>query len=44
MMAVPKSSLQKRGRFYYLHYFDNGVKRRVSLRTGSRELAKEYQR
>ncbi len=43
-MAIPKSSIKKRGKVLYLHYSENGVRRRVSLHTGSLEIAKEKQR
>lgn len=43
-MAIPKSSLKKRGKVFYLHFFENGVRKRISLRTDSFETAKEQQR
>lgn len=43
-MAIPKSSLKKRNGIYYLHYFENGVRKRVSLNTDSLRLAQDKQR
>lgn len=43
-MAIPKSSIKKHGRTYYLHFSENGIRKRVSLNTGSLETAKERQR
>ena len=43
-MAIPKSSLKKRNGTYYLHYFENGVRKRLSLRTNSYRLAQDRQR
>ena len=43
-MAIPKSSIKKRNGIYYLHYFENGVRKRMSLRTNSFRLAQEKQR
>ena len=40
-MAIPKSSIKKRGKVFYLHYSENGVRKRVSLHTSSLEAAKE---
>ena len=43
-MAIPKSSLKKRSGIYYLHYFENGMRKRMSLHTNSYRLAQEKQR
>lgn len=43
-MAIPKSSLKKRGNFFHLHYSERGARRRVSLHTKSLVVAKERQR
>jgi len=43
-MATPRSSLKKRGRVFYLHFSENGARRRVSLHTDSLQVAKERQR
>ena len=43
-MAIPKSSLKKRNDIYYLHYFEHGVRNRVSLETDSLRLAQDKQR
>lgn len=43
-MAIPKSSIRKRGRIFLLDYSENGVRRRVSLRTASLAVARERQR
>lgn len=43
-MVNPKSTLKKRGEVYYLHYFENGVRKRLSLGTDSLRIAQEKQR
>lgn len=43
-MASLNSYLKKRGRTYYLHYFENGVRQRLSLGTEDVQVAKEKQR
>ena len=43
-MVNPKSTLKKRGEVYYLHYFENGVRKRKSLGTDSLRIAEEKQR
>jgi integrase len=43
-MAVQRSSLKKRGQVFYLHFFENGSRKRVSLHTDSLPAAKERQR
>ncbi len=43
-MVNPKSTIKKRGEVHYLHYFENGVRKRLSLGTGSLRIAKEKQR
>ena len=43
-MAIPKSSIKKRGKVFYLRYSENGQRKRVSLQTDSLEEAKEKQR
>lgn len=43
-MAIPKSTLKERNGVYYLHYFERGVRKRVSLETGSLRLAQDKQR
>lgn len=43
-MAIPKSSLKKRGNVFYLHFFENGVRNRISLQTDSIQTAKDRQR
>jgi len=43
-MAIPKSSIKKRGKVFYLRFSENGVRRRISLHTESLEAAKELQR
>ena len=43
-MAIPKSSLKKRNGVYYLHYFERGARKRVSLETDSLRLAQDKQR
>ena len=43
-MAIPRSSIKKRGKIFYLRFSENGVRRRVSLHTDSLETAKERQR
>ena len=40
-MAIPKSSIKKRGKVFYLRFSENGVRKRVSLHTDSFEAAKE---
>ena len=44
VMAIPKSSIKKRGRVFYLHFSENRTRRRVSLHTDSIAVAKERQR
>lgn len=43
-MATRKSSIKKRGSVFYLRYSEKGVRKRVSLHTGSLQEAKEMQR
>lgn len=43
-MVNPKSTLKKRGEVYYLHYFENGVRKRLSLGTDSLRIAEEKRR
>lgn len=43
-MAIPKSSIKKRGRVFYLRFSENGMRKRISLHTDSLEAAKEQQR
>ncbi len=43
-MAIPKSSLKKRNGIYYLHYIENGVRKRLSLHTNSLRFAQDKQR
>ncbi|MCC6486209.1 MAG: tyrosine-type recombinase/integrase [Candidatus Hydrogenedentes bacterium] len=43
-MASLNSYLKQRGRTYYLHYFENGVRQRLSLGTEDVQVAKEKQR
>lgn len=43
-MANRRTSLKKRGKVYYLHYFENGLRKRVSLGTDSYRIAQEKQR
>jgi integrase len=43
-MATPKSSIKKRGSVFYLRYSEKGLRKRVSLHTGSLQEAKEMQR
>ena len=43
-MAIPKSSIKKRGKVFYLRFSENGVRKRVSLHTDSFEAAKELRR
>jgi hypothetical protein len=43
-MAIPRSSIKKRGRVFYLHFSENRARRRVSLHTDSLGVAKERQR
>ena len=43
-MAVPKSSIKKRGKVFYLRFSENGARKRISLHTDSVEEAKELQR
>ena len=43
-MAIPRSSIKKRGKVYYLRFCENGVRKRVSLHSDSFEVAKERQR
>lgn len=43
-MAIPKSSIKRRGKVYYLRFSEGGVRRRVSLHTDSLPVARELQR
>lgn len=43
-MVNPKSTLRKRKEVYYLHYFEHGVRKRLSLGTDSLRIAQEKQR
>ena len=43
-MAIPKSTIKKRGRVFYLRFSENGVRKRISLHTDVLEVAKERQR
>jgi aspartate carbamoyltransferase catalytic subunit len=43
-MATSELSLKKRGRVFYLHFFESATRKRVSLHTNSRQAAKERQR
>ncbi len=43
-MAIPRSSIKRRGKVFYLRFSENGVRKRVSLHTDSPEVAKEQQR
>ncbi len=43
-MAIPKSSIKRRGKVFYLRFSENGVRERISLHTESLEAAKERQR
>ncbi len=43
-MQVPKTFLKRRGSVYYLHYFENGVRQRMSLKTSVLQIAREKQR
>ena len=43
-MAIPKSSIKRRGEIYCPHLSENGVRKRISLHTNSREVAKDRQR
>lgn len=43
-MARLNSYLKKRGRTYYLHYFENGVRQRLNLGTEDAQIAKKKQR
>ena len=43
-MAVPKSSIKTRGKTFYLHFSENGARKRIRLRTDSPEEARELQR
>lgn len=44
VMVNPKSTLKKRKEVYYLHYFENGERKHVSLGTSSLRIAQEKQR
>jgi len=43
-MAIPKSTIKKRGKVFYLRFSENGVRKRISLHTDVLEIAKERQR
>lgn len=43
-MGSLNSYLKKRGHTYYLHYFENGLRQRLSLGTSDIQVAKEKQR
>jgi len=43
-MAIPRSSIKKRGKVFYLRFSENGARRRISLDTDSLEVARERQR
>ena len=43
-MAIPRSSIKKRGKVFYLHFSENRTRRRTSLHTDSLGVAKERQR
>ncbi len=43
-MAIPKSSIKRRGKAFCFRYSENGQRKRVSLGTDSFQEAKELQR
>ena len=43
-MQVPNTKIKKRGNVYYLHYFENGIRQRISLQTSKLQIAKDKQR
>ncbi len=43
-MAIPKSSIKKRGKVFYLRFSENGMHKRISLHTDSLQAARERQR
>ena len=43
-MVIPKSSIKRRGKVFYLRFSENGVHKRISLHTDSLQAAKERQR
>lgn len=43
-MAIPRSSIKRRGKVFYLCFSENGVQKRISLHTDSLRAAKDRQR